>query len=97
VTTVPPPAWPPEFKQKIVQRLQEKRVRGACPMCGTDAFFLLDGYFTHPIQLELTGGMVFGGPAIPTVAIACSNCGFISQHALGALGLLPPPATGGDK
>ena len=31
--------------------------------------------------------------AIPTIAIVCNNCGYISQHALGALGLLPPKAT----
>lgn len=25
---------------------------------------------------------------IPVISIGCENCGFISQHALGALGLL---------
>jgi hypothetical protein len=91
------PAWPEELKQRIVKRLQEKKVRGACPMCATNQFVLLDGYFSHPVQLDLTTGMVLGGPSVPTVAIACNNCGFISQHALGALGLLPPQGPGGAK
>jgi hypothetical protein len=34
-------------------------------------------------------------PTVPAIAIACSNCGFISQHAAGALGLLPAPQGAG--
>jgi hypothetical protein len=30
-----------------------------------------------------------GGLGIPSIAIICNRCGFISQHALGTLGLLP--------
>ena len=30
-----------------------------------------------------------GGPSIPSIITACSRCGYLSQHALGVLGLLP--------
>jgi hypothetical protein len=30
-----------------------------------------------------------GGQTVPAAAIVCNRCGFLSQHALGALGLLP--------
>lgn len=86
---VPEVAWSEDFKQMIIKRLRERNVRGACPMCGNRNFTLVDGYLNRPLQTELTMGMVLGGPSIPTVAIACSNCGFISEHALGALDLLP--------
>lgn len=94
---VPQSAWSEEFKQRVIKRLQDRHVRGACPMCGNSSFALLDGYMNHPLQTDLSMGMVLGGPSIPTVAIACSNCGFISEHALGALNLLPTQEAGASK
>ncbi len=91
----PPNSWTPEFKQSIVQKLQEKHVRFACPMCGTASFVLLDGFFNNAVSFS--PGLFFGGPVVPTVALACSNCGFISQHAVGALGLLPNPQAEAHK
>jgi hypothetical protein len=84
----PPPQFSEEHKNEIIRRLRDKGVRGECPMCGHKNFALAEGYFNHPIQTQLGGGLVLGGPTIPTVAIICTNCGFTSQHALGALGLL---------
>lgn len=75
-------------KQKIVQKLTEKGVKTNCPMCGKTHFIIADGYFNNPMQSGFQGGLVLGGPSIPTIAIVCSNCGFTSQHALGVLGLL---------
>lgn len=89
VTYVSQSAWSEEFKQRVINRLRDRKVRGECPMCGNRNFALLDGYLNHSLQTDLSMGMVLGGPSIPTVAIACSNCGFISEHALGALSLLP--------
>lgn len=65
-----------------------------CPMCTHETFSLVGGYLGNPLQPQL-GGLTLGGPLIPTAAIVCENCGFLSQHALGSLGLLPPK--GGDK
>lgn len=74
-------------KKEIINSLNKKGVRIHCPMCEHKNFIIADGYFNHPMQSNLEG-VSFGGPSIPTIAIVCSNCGFISQHALGVLGLL---------
>jgi hypothetical protein len=77
-----------EQKQKIVQKLVEKGATLPCPRCGRNHFTLIDGYLAHPLQDEL-GGLVLGGPTLPSIVVICTNCGFMSQHALGVLGLLP--------
>lgn len=75
-------------KQEIASILNEKLRGLTCPMCHQDNFIIADGYFNNVIQDHLDG-IVLGGPTIPTVSIICANCGFVSQHALGVLGLLP--------
>lgn len=75
-------------KQQIIKALDERGAKLPCPRCGNNNFTLLDGYFNQTIQTELKG-MVIGGPSIPSVVVACNRCGFLSQHAIGALGLLP--------
>lgn len=79
-----------EEKQKIVSELIKKIKSDniKCPMCGNDQFIILDGYFNTPMQDNLNS-IKLGGQSIPSIAIVCKNCGFISSHALGALGLLP--------
>lgn len=76
-----------EQKDKIVKTLVDRGATKSCPRCGNDKFSLLDGYFNQPIQTDLKG-MVLGGPSIPSVVVVCNRCGFLSQHALGTLGLL---------
>jgi len=75
-------------KQKIIKALEERGARLPCPRCGNNSFTLLDGYFNQTVQTDLKG-MVLGGPSVPSVVVACNRCGYLSQHALGALGLLP--------
>jgi hypothetical protein len=48
----------------------------------------MDGFLNNPIQNELTGALMFGGPTVPSIVTVCSKCGFMAQHALGALQLL---------
>lgn len=76
-------------KQRIADELTKRGATRACPRCGQSQFTVLDGYFNHPIQGELSGNLVIGGPSIPVAVVVCNNCGFLSEHALGALGLLP--------
>ena len=87
------PEWSQDRKQRILNALNDRNVRLPCPRCGSPPFALMDGYFMQPVQMDLKG-IVMGGPAIPSVVTVCKECGFISQHALGALGLLPEE---GDK
>ncbi len=77
-----------ENKKKAIDSLNKKGVKKVCPMCGNNNFVIADGYFNQTMQGNLQAGIIIGGPSIPTVAIICTNCGFISHHALGALGLL---------
>jgi predicted nucleic-acid-binding Zn-ribbon protein len=77
-----------DLKQKIIDRLEERNARLACPRCGNNNFVILDGYVNQPMSNKL-GSIVLGGPTIPTAVIACSRCGFLSLHALGVLGLFP--------
>ena len=53
-------------------------------MCHNKTFQLVEGFITTPVQPDLNGIQI-GGPAIPGVAIICTRCGFISQHAIGVI------------
>ena len=77
-----------EEKNWFIGLLTSKRVSAKCPMCQNSNFVIADAYIRNELQENLNS-VNLGGPAIPTVAIICSNCGFISQHAIGMLGLLP--------
>ena len=77
-----------EMKEKITQTLSEKGVK-KCPMCENRSFTLLDGYSNLPIAGDISGALIVGGQVIPSTVIVCTNCGYISQHALGIMGLLP--------
>jgi predicted nucleic-acid-binding Zn-ribbon protein len=76
-----------EQKDKIIKVLTERGAMLPCPRCGHRDFTLLDGYFNQVIQ-EVPEGIVLGGRTIPSVVVACNRCGYLSQHALGMLGLL---------
>ena len=75
-------------KEDIANILQELGATLPCPRCSRNEFFISDGYFVQSVQIELSG-TVLGGPSIPSIVIVCKNCGYLSQHALGRLGLLP--------
>ena len=83
-------------KQKIIRALEERGAILPCPRCGNNSFTLLDGYFNQTLQTELKG-IVLGGPSVPSVVVACNRCGYLSQHALGALGLLQSEESKNDK
>ena len=77
-------------RDEIAKRLTDKGAVQPCPRCGHREFSVADGYFNHTLQDELKG-LVIGGKSIPCAIVICVHCGYLSQHALGALGLLPPP------
>ena len=78
----------PAEKDRVIQALQRANVTLPCPRCSNTNFSLVDGYFKDPIQPDLKN-FNLSGPSIPTIVTVCARCGFVSQHALGALGLLP--------
>ena len=80
-----------EQRNRISEALQQRGATRECPRCGNDTFALVGGYFVHTVQQNF-GGLVLGGPNIPTAVVVCNKCGWLAEHALGALGLLPTPA-----
>jgi len=65
-----------------------------CSRCGTSHFTLLDGYFSHIIQVEFNTMNLKNSrmPSIPFVIVVCDNCGHMSSHALGILDSVPSVA-----
>lgn len=80
---------PSEQKNIIKNRIQERVGTLECPMCHKHQFILLDGYFTENIQEDYKSIVIGNGNILPTIGIACINCGYVARFALGALGLLP--------
>lgn len=78
-----------EEKEKIIKALNDRFVNLPCPRCGNQKFAIVEGYVNSPLQDNIGTITIGGGPALPSVVVGCTRCGFLSQHALGALGLLP--------
>lgn len=75
-------------KTLIIDTLTERGATKPCSRCGNLPHTLVDGFFNHSINNSLNEGLVVGGPSIPVVVTACNTCGHLSEHAIGALGLL---------
>lgn len=58
-----------------------------CPMCDNKDFALGEGHFS-PVVQNTPGAVKLAGRTLPTTYIICRHCGFVSQHALGVLGLM---------
>ena len=77
----------PEEKSKIKHEIDARIPNYTCPICRNTKFALADGYFNSPLNANPMD-FTFGGSSIPSIGIVCDNCGFISYHAAGILGLL---------
>jgi ribosomal protein S27AE len=73
-----------ELRKQIQQSLEQKGALGSCERCGSGNFTLLDGYFRQDVQNDMQN-VVMGGPSVPTISMACSNCGNMSFFAVKAL------------
>lgn len=69
-----------EYKQKIIDALKAKGNLGI-----TEPVTLVDGFVNQPIQNELSGSFVLGGPAIPMIMLLGNNSGRIYHFALKAI------------
>lgn len=76
-----------EQSESIIKVLEERGATKPCPRCGGTSFSLADGYFAQSVQATQTG-IVLGGQILPSVTVICNKCGYMSQHALGVLGLM---------
>ena len=72
---------------QVIKALQSKGISGACPRCGSANWELAEGFIALSLSDE-PQNVTLGGQVIPTVAMICGKCGFVSTHAAGALGLM---------
>ena len=84
----------PIDRDKVAKMLTERGATKPCHRCGHTNFSVIEGYSNFPLQENLDGDLFYGGPAVPVAMVGCSNCGAITPHALGALGLLPTAVKG---
>jgi predicted nucleic-acid-binding Zn-ribbon protein len=73
---------------RIIEILKNKGAIKPCPRCGNEEFTLLDAFSKQNMQDSPKGPVILGGQTIPCAVVICQNCGFLSYHALGYLGLL---------
>lgn len=76
-----------EDKQRIISILNNRIENFVCPICHKGKFSLVDGYSSCGLS-DNYNNINLGGRMLPFVMIVCNNCGFISQHAIGSLGML---------
>jgi hypothetical protein len=75
-------------RKAITKALEAKGATRPCERCGNSNFTLLEEFSGLNLQKDF-GTVSLGGPSVPAAIIICTNCGNITLHALGALGLLP--------
>lgn len=76
-----------EEKQDIARRLNERGVVQPCPRCDTNNWFIADGYARVSLQDSPSSPYLLGGRGIPAAILVCTNCGYLSLHAAGILGI----------
>lgn len=69
-----------EKREQIGRTLQQKGVTAPCEKCSHEQFIVLDGYFQYPAQSDLKS-IDLQSPGVPTVGVACQNCGHVSFFA----------------
>jgi predicted Zn-ribbon and HTH transcriptional regulator len=78
----------PEDVERVSAALRERVETLRCPMCTREQMVMAPWFFKHQVALHLEKAVV-GGPTVPVAPLVCTHCGFMSQHSLGILGLLP--------
>jgi hypothetical protein len=84
--------YSPEFQERLLETLRERKARAACEVCLENNWTVLD----RPIAVLISkpGSGLSLGPHIPSAGLVCNNCGNIRMFALGALGLFEPKESG---
>ena len=69
-----------EYKQRIIDALKVKGDLGI-----SEPVTLIDGFVNQPIETEISGAFIVGGPAIPMIILLGNNSGRIYFFALKAI------------
>lgn len=91
----------PEDSARILQAIQERVPNVApCAVCGTRNFTLGEGFVRLDLSELHSSAIRIGGPALPSVALVCQNCGNTILLNLIVLGLtdlaVAPPRGAAD-
>ncbi len=79
---------PPEFGDKLIEKLTERGVQIKCELCGQNSWAIVDQAVSVQIT-DLSGAFKIPPPQIPCAGLVCNKCGNLRLFALGALDLLP--------
>ena len=85
---------------EIIYALTEKGVNQPCPRCTSRNFSVVGETEITVENSPLPGKGLIGrslrsftsNVSLPTIVIACDNCGYITQHAQASLGLTKSPS-----
>jgi hypothetical protein len=75
-----------EKKKALILSSLKSRIKGTCPMCNASNW-AIDSDVVAAQSSHDEAGAPIGGRYIPLVQMICLNCGFVSLHAIGALGV----------
>jgi hypothetical protein len=77
--------------QRIQDALKEKGALRPCDRCGNAELAVLDTIFVEGLDGAAAAAFLSGAEprAFPTIAVACTNCGALCHHLVGALVPLP--------
>ncbi len=78
-------------KNRILRRFIELIPNPECPMCHGHHFTVIDSYPVNAVTEDFRKLSPVIRRSIPTVAVVCVKCGFISQHAMAVMGLINNP------
>lgn len=70
--------------EKYAELLELKGALKPCERCGSSNLRLQENYFLHDYHEDHQNGK-YGGPAVPTISVCCTNCGNLSFHAIALL------------
>lgn len=73
-----------DIKDDLQKALQERLKNTSMPD-EREGFALIEGFMTLPLQGEISGGMIIGGPSIPMVGIVGKTSGRVYTYALKAI------------
>ena len=77
---------PKDFQKKVLEKLQEKKVKVICEACGENNWAVLNKPVGLPLT-DLSGNIVIPSPQLPAAVLICNNCGYIRCFALGVLNI----------
>lgn len=76
-------------KELITKVMQARVPNMRCPMCGNTSFQFVEGYHLQRMQCQIFLDSKLKH-IMPTITLVCQHCGFVSQHAIGAMNMIEP-------